>query len=112
MQSRRPDIQVPFFITPMQQPECQYIRQQPHDGNHHHCHTRHGLWMIKALDCFPDDKKSNQHQRNGVNKGGEGGQTKPAKGASWPGRAVGEMDGQQGKKERGGIRQHMPGIGQ
>ena len=67
---------------------------------------------MEVLDGFPDDQNGDHDECDGVNKRGQCREPQPAEGVSYCWGAMGKPDGQQRKKERCGISEHMPGIGQ
>lgn len=59
----------------MENPERKQVRQQTRNRNHHHQIARHRTWRVKALYRFPDNEKGNDHQRNGIHKGRQCGES-------------------------------------
>jgi len=112
MQSRSAYVEVLFPAAAVQNPEGQNICQQPRHGNHHHCRPGDRLRVSETLYGLPDDKNGNDHQRNGVNKRGQGCQPQPAEGMARIGRTTRKLHRQQGEEQRCGIGQHVSCISQ
>lgn len=74
----------------VQQPERDYVRHQPGDGDGHHGPAGYGLGGEKAMRGFPDDHHRDKQQRQRIEKRRQRGQTQIIEGVADIGSAGGK----------------------